>query len=170
MALLAEEDASSAPENWGQTRKKARSRHRALEFGLARSCSWHLCTLEGVRRPRDQPFDHTFTVPDYVEEFGGEGVARPFPSSLEHRAEPEARPLKRRTAKCPEKWSQCCRPPSRRTGGCRRARSAAKETLEAGTEVLKDAASDVLNGRSADPVSDLKTGLSGLLGGKKDDR
>ena len=174
MALLAEEDASSTPnevepDEEEDTVPTSGPRVRVGQVVL-RGISARL-KVSGV--PGIQPFDHTFTVPDYVEEFGGEGGGASIPElagtlvlSLKRKA------LEAADGEVPREVVSVLE--AALEGGLEGVvdglESAAKETLEAGTEVLKDAASDVLNGRSADPVSDLKTGLSGLLGGKKDDR
>ena len=74
--------------------------------------------------------------------------------------------MKRRTAKCPENGLSAGGRPGAdwrvsSTGSSPRRRRRSKGTGVEGRCVR------CLNGRSADPVSDLKTGLSGLLGGRR---
>ena len=177
-ALLPDEGASSTQEEVESDEEKGTGstsgpRVRVGQVVL-RGISARL-KVSGV--PGIQPFDHTFTVPDYVEEFGGEEGGASIPElagtlvlSLKRKA------LEAADGEVPREVVSVLEAAldGALEGGLEGVvdglQSAAKETLEAGTEVLKDAASDVFNGRSADPVSDLKTGLSGLLGGKKDDR
>lgn len=131
--------------------------------------------LSGV--PGVQPFDQTFTIPNSLREFSeaNDGVESPeLAGALILKLKDEA--LEAVAGEVPGEVLSLLEAAlnegveSGLEGVVSRLQSAAKDKLEAGTDALKDAAADVLSGRSSDPTSTLKKELGGIFGGKKDGR
>ena len=127
--------------------------------------------LAGI--PGLEPFDRTFTVPDFAEDFSREEgdasileIAGTLVLSLKRKAldaadgEVPGEVLSALEAALDGAFDAGL------DGVVDGIESAAKRTIDAGSEALKDAASEALRGQDVDPTSLFED----LLGGKKDGR